>query len=267
MPFNQHPCFITPPDDTVIYKYMNFYKFVSLINKSQIFFCRTDRFQDPMEGCYPREFYRWSIDDWKNIYRPTFNKDGLEKVCEDSLEKMARDHWEYLRVFTYKNRGKHAICSFCSNEHEYEALWKLYSDIQTGICIRSTIGSLKKSIQQTEQNIYIGKVKYYDSTNPKTFLNDRLLDNLFRPYVLKQIEYEIEREVRAIVCDKNLYSGGHDISNDAGAFVNVNLSDFIKDVVLSPGSNKEFKEEISSMLKNRGLSVPITKSNLYELPF
>lgn len=266
MPFNQHPCFITPPDDTVIYKYINFYKFVSLINKSQIFFCRADKFPDPMEGCYPRELYKWSLDDWKNIYRPTFNKDELEKVGEDSLEKIAKSHWQLLRDFAYKIRGKHAICSFCSNEHEYEALWKLYSDIQTGICIRSTIGSLKKAIQQAEPNIYIGKVKYY-SANPKTFLDEPLLDNLLRPYVLKQKEYEIEKEVRAIVCDKSLYSGSHDISAETGVFVNISLSDFIEEIILSPGSNKEFKEEISSMIKNRGLFAPITKSNLYELPF
>src|ERR1035441_7707637 len=52
MPFESHPELITPPDDTVLWRYMDFARFVHLIDSQTLRFPRTDQFEDPLEGTY-----------------------------------------------------------------------------------------------------------------------------------------------------------------------------------------------------------------------
>ena len=42
------------PDDAVLWRYMDFTKFVSLLEKSSLFFARADKLEDPFEGYLPR---------------------------------------------------------------------------------------------------------------------------------------------------------------------------------------------------------------------
>ena len=42
-----------PLDDTVLWRYMDFTKFVSLLEKSALFFPRADKLGDPFEGYWP----------------------------------------------------------------------------------------------------------------------------------------------------------------------------------------------------------------------
>src|SRR5215207_9699692 len=46
----------TPPDDenVRVWRYMTFIKFVSLLDRSALFFARVDRLGDPFEGSYAR---------------------------------------------------------------------------------------------------------------------------------------------------------------------------------------------------------------------
>ncbi len=53
--FEEHPCFNTPSDDTKIWRYMDFTKFVNLLDTKSLFFVRSDKFDDPFEGLYPEK--------------------------------------------------------------------------------------------------------------------------------------------------------------------------------------------------------------------
>jgi hypothetical protein len=52
--FEEHHQFICPPEDTILWRYLDFTKFASLISKKTMYFCRTDLLGDPFEGSYPR---------------------------------------------------------------------------------------------------------------------------------------------------------------------------------------------------------------------
>ena len=50
-----HPCFRQPENKNLrLWRYMDFTKFVSLIATKKLFFCRSDRFDDPFEGSYSK---------------------------------------------------------------------------------------------------------------------------------------------------------------------------------------------------------------------
>jgi len=51
--YKEHPEFKLPPSEAHIWRFMDFTKFVSLIDRSALFFCRSDLLEDPFEGHYP----------------------------------------------------------------------------------------------------------------------------------------------------------------------------------------------------------------------
>lgn len=52
--YETHPAFQQPSRETMIWRYMSFAKFVSLLEKKALFFARLDRLGDPFEGSPPR---------------------------------------------------------------------------------------------------------------------------------------------------------------------------------------------------------------------
>ena len=50
MAYEDHPIFSTPEGgDTTVWRYMDFTKFLSLLDKKELFFVRLDKLDDPFE--------------------------------------------------------------------------------------------------------------------------------------------------------------------------------------------------------------------------
>ena len=52
--YEEHPEFHSPPSEAVLWRYMDFTKFVSLLDRQALFFARSDKLGDPFEGSFPR---------------------------------------------------------------------------------------------------------------------------------------------------------------------------------------------------------------------
>jgi hypothetical protein len=53
--YEAHPIFIQPENEEIrVWRYMDFTKFVSLIDSRRLYFTRADKFDDPFEGSWPR---------------------------------------------------------------------------------------------------------------------------------------------------------------------------------------------------------------------
>ena len=52
--YKEHRVFNPPESDAVLWKYMNFTKFVSLLEKQALFFARADKLGDPFEGSFSK---------------------------------------------------------------------------------------------------------------------------------------------------------------------------------------------------------------------
>jgi hypothetical protein len=50
MPVEIHPGLTTPPDDTILWRYMAFDRLQQLLGTEQLWFARLDQFDDPLEG-------------------------------------------------------------------------------------------------------------------------------------------------------------------------------------------------------------------------
>lgn len=47
-----HPNLIIPPNETVLWRYMDFARFIDLLERRVLWFPRADQFDDPLEGTW-----------------------------------------------------------------------------------------------------------------------------------------------------------------------------------------------------------------------
>jgi hypothetical protein len=56
--YSPHPFFLTADGDSKVWRYMDFTKFVSLLDGNALFFSRADRLSDAWEGAHTVELER-----------------------------------------------------------------------------------------------------------------------------------------------------------------------------------------------------------------
>jgi hypothetical protein len=101
MAYEPHLNCRTPPDDWVVRRFVDLAKFLDLLEKKQLWFCRADLLEDPREGRLT-EFERMQI----------------RKSREDTENLIRR--YESFREEFYVN------CWY-AGEDESMAMWKLYT--------------------------------------------------------------------------------------------------------------------------------------------
>lgn len=233
--YKEHPSFNPPPDNAVLWRYMDFTKFVSLLDKSALFFVRADKLGDPFEGA------------------PTSVNVAAREAFYNSLPETALQGnrinlRQELRRFTLIN---------CWHESSYEsaAMWSLYSREKDGIAIKTDFSSFKQSLVSST-DIHIGKVSYIDYE--RDFIPG---GNAYNPFLHKRHSFEHEREVRAIHTKLSERGFAQDAC-EIGMYDEVDLSLLIQEVVVAPLAPDWFLELIESVATRYNLQAPVSKSSL-----
>jgi hypothetical protein len=223
---------------------MDFTKFVSLLDKSALFFSRADKLGDSFEGSFSMQ---------NREMRPIIYAD---KIPESAIKS--------LMAFMKAIRPYTLINCWHQSTHESAAMWKLYARESDGIAIKTEFMSLKLSIT-SDEDVYIGKVNYADYD--KDFIPE---GDSFSAFLYKRQDFNHEREVRAIVRLPRPTDGEKTLSEDPceiGEYFDVDLSLLIKEIVVAPCADDWFLDLIQSVTVHRyGLEVPVVRSDLAQKP-
>src|SRR5258708_6357986 len=174
-----------PPEDTVIWRYVSLPKFLSLVASQALFFARADRLGDPFEGTFPTQNLDPTYESVAEVVGPYIANAAGEK------ERLTQKFLDGVRSL----RPKTLINCWYSSPHESAAMWGLYAGEEGGVCIQSTVGSLKRSLHHhgAVPEVFIGAVRYIDysvAAIPMT--------NLPHAFWTKRISFSHEREIRAL---------------------------------------------------------------------
>src|SRR6266536_4657635 len=163
-----------------VWRYMDFTKFVSLLENTGLFFSRADYFDDPFEGAYPYT----SVERYRSTLYTEHKKLGTPS--EDVKEMFRKG------VDSFKEYNQWMMIS-CWHMSEYESasMWKLYTKTNEAICVQSTYECLRACL---DREVYIGEVQYIDYQ--KDWLPS---DTVLYPFLHKRKSFEHERELRALV--------------------------------------------------------------------
>jgi len=231
---------------------MSLWKFVSMIQSESLYLSRLDQLDDKYEG-------RLSLKDQVDccnripskeyiIARRLFNKDTNRNI--DANDPIGRDELPlFLKLLDLTNRQKrdcvYANCWHINSSENY-ALWKIYTNNDDGIAIKTTVGNLRDCILHKD-GFCIGKVKYYnyrtENANPNSI-------SIFDLSLRKRKEFEYENELRLIswFMDKPI--------------IKVDLNKLIDEIYISPFSPEPLKGVVESIRSNYVLIKKINKSDL-----
>ena len=244
MPYEDHKFFSKPADPmTKVWRYMDFTKFVSLLDKRELWFTRADELNDPFEG---------------TLSRMSLYVDGVvpEQSAEyDRFVKIVRDSQQEWRKWIVVN-------CWHLNEYESAAMWSLYIKSDCGIAIQSTFDKLTRSFNgYSEKSVYAGLVHYRDYGRdkiPVTFP--------FSAAMYKRRSFEHEMEVRALIINKEK---GVDLDTEPmfkGLSVPVDLDTLIERICVAPQVGDWAYELVKNIASKYGMNKPICRSSLDDVP-
>ncbi len=239
------PLFVSPENDEVkIWRYMDFTKFVSILENKGIFFPRADCLGDPFEG---------SFSSANQKLRPLIYKHSKLFSDEKRISEIIKEL-----------RSRVIISCWHVNEHESAGMWNLYARTEEAVCIQSTYKRLRGCLPE---NSKIGLVKYVNYRNewiPES--------NILAPFIYKRKSFEHERELRAMINLSGLSESALDISNingespNGGVWISVDLNELIENVYVAPNAAEWFGELIRNVAKTYSLDKPVIKSSLDDEP-
>lgn len=245
----EHPTFIPPDDPNVkIWRYIDFNKFVSILDTGSLWFTRADQFSDQFEGSSPK----MNISSRKAT--PDISKADIP-IFNNLIENTSQVKRQWLKYV--------AINCWHMNEGESTAMWGLYLKSNEGLAIQSTFNRLKKSLSKTDEKVYIGKVKYIDYEHQ--VIEDA---NILSPFVHKRKNFEHERELRALVV-KSPPPGPRGLNFSVetirgGILVSADLTILIENIYTAPEAPAWLIKLIESIIKKYGYNFLVLPSPMVD---
>lgn len=256
---DQHPFLdATVEAETPVWRYFDFPKFVSLLEKRALYFSRADLLGNPMEGSFTKAY---AIDNQTLLSSPP---DG---VSVEELQNIRRHNEAF---FATQSEDIYVNC-WHLGDHESMAMWQGYGSGPYGVAIRSTYSALDAVLPDSLSNrfggqsrLYLGRVRYLDYTSaieriPKEY-------NVYSRFTCKHIAYQHEKEIRAIFMDPmypNLWPGGGAV---LGHSVAVDLETLVQRVIVSPLSPPWFDELVKSVRVRLDCGADVGRSDVFGPP-
>ena len=241
--YKENSSFHTPDRQLTIWRYIDFTKFVDLLVTNQLFFNRSDNFEDPFEG--------------------------FLKVKDYAETKDMLSHQQRTKKYYFLN-------CWHINENQSDAMWKIFLNTKNGIAIKSTVENLIKSLERAKEDIFIGRIYYRDFD--KVTFNELLFEKQNRTFdgrggSLNQFNYkrssfEHERELRLYYVDLPI---PHAIKNGAPREplthkrIDIDMNSLIDEVIVTPFADNWFRDLVEKVINKLGYKLKVSKSDLYDL--
>jgi hypothetical protein len=255
--YEEDPAFQQPDNlDARVWRYMDFFKFVSLLQKSALYFARADKLDDPFEGSYPKI----------NVSaRMSFLAETLGFPSPEARTNAIKEG----EFFNKQWRRYIAINCWHLNDHESvesAAMWQLYTKSNNGIAVQSTYRHLRDAFEVTTEKVFLGIVKYVD------YEHGVISPGIFTPFVHKRKSFQHENEVRAAILkwpeahparsglDFNLETISH------GVAVDINIHVLVRNIYVAPGTPEWIVDTVRSVVEHYGYNFPVMPSDLDQQP-
>lgn len=264
MPIYNHDNYLSLNTEVRLWRYLDFFKFKSLLETKSLFFCRADKFSDPFEGSLPKKEAECRIKTFKDqafYFQQTFDKDSALK--------------NIIEIQNLHKRFKRGVVVNCwqINETESDAMWRLYLKDNEGVAIQTTTQKMIKTIKNTNEEIGISKVRYLNYENDVWY---HAIDyphtsyNFIIPFIHKRIEFKYESELRLFIqiqeaIDNENYWDNEKI--EKGKLIPIEIDLLIDKIYLPPTIDQKATDKIIGLSKSFGYNFEFVKSKLTCEPF
>ncbi|WP_165164267.1 DUF2971 domain-containing protein [Corynebacterium qintianiae] len=208
-----------PHDDMVLWRYMDFPKFLDLITTSTLKMPRASFMEDKYEGFPGTAAIDATLANWKRQRQPSYIRHvGLNQEIQQAFFWQERTYISCWNAFPHENAG----------------LWRIYGD-DKGLAIKTTWKSLRESFDGTADcisRVFYGGVDYRD------FQTDKTAETTYTDqYFAKRSQFSHENEFRLVAHDE---SKEHDYKSPDSkllphfATLNCDPNVLIEELIVSP---------------------------------
>ena len=218
----------TPPRRTVLWRYLDFAKYVEMIESQTLWFARIDQLEDPLEGTHTDAELAW------------IRKHNRKKHAQSLI-----DVFRSARSELYVNCWR-------AGSTESLAMWDLYGKGSGIVAFKSTVGRLREASATYDKPVYISKVKYVDWNDAPG------IDNVLVACSRKDLSYQHESEVRVIISED---SSSLDTKRALGIRLPIDPIRLITEVMVGPREQKWVVRLVECVMKRYGLPQQVIASN------
>jgi hypothetical protein len=269
------PTLKLPHDDQPIWRYLDFAKFIALLDDSALYFSRADTFVDTFEAAVPvadRQAARAAA--YATLTSGEVPRAGilayLARHSDRTVEELDRLSDERLtrEMLRLSNRALFVSC-WHMNDDESAAMWDVYLGDRDGVALQTTVGVLRDELDRGSGDtpVFLGAVNYLDYARESW--------GPYKPFnavMHKRRSFAHESELRAVVnwptwAEVGRYADHQEeVPNATGVTVEVQLDRLVRRVVVSPRAGAWFVDLVASMLRRFGLHHTPVHSELYGVP-
>jgi hypothetical protein len=221
-------------------------KFAWMLRTGSLFFCRSDKFADPLEGHFTK------VNPYIEDLWVAHQRDGGFGVSGASEEELRRGYRMMLSV-VHKDKTSTFVNCWHMNEVESPGMWASFAAAHECVCIRSSFDRLHRLLPD---QCFVGGVRYIDYD--RDFI-DPLNSLNFVGH--KDIRYREEREIRAVVWGSDAASKFGAIA-DVGIGVPIDLASLITAVHTSPSADDRYEQTVAALCRSHGLDVVVERSRV-----
>lgn len=241
----------TPPGERVLWRYMDFGKYVWTLARRKLWFSRADELGDPFEGSRlisgdaraqlerVREKMRKMVGQGSMTYMAG-DPDQRRASIEHSLKEQTQMIW--------------AANCWHGSQGESAALWRLYAPRGLAVAVRTTVAGLTQSLEADPTPMHLGVVTYHDYRNETEFDG-----NLIRSCFRKRLSFKHEEEVRAVVFP--LPGLGGSLPWPKGVAVAADLARLIQRVFVDPAAPQFVVDAVRSATDAFGLDADLVEQS------
>ncbi|RFC37290.1 MAG: hypothetical protein DID92_2727743266 [Candidatus Nitrotoga sp. SPKER] len=244
----QHSAFPPPPHpEVLLWRYLDFEKFDWLVSNRRLFMPSAQFLGDPLEGTTPNGHAEW----WRSLEADTESEEKRQII---------RQNQEKISAFAKAFRPHYYVSCWHMNDFESRKMWRCYTKSADAVAVATSYQALRASLPEY---VEIGMVRYIDySSQSLPSLN------LFEYITHKNINFDFEREVRAVALPPateglgaSQFQANHFESESQKGFLvfapEVDVAALIDRVVLHPESSPAFVAKICFACDGAGLPKPI----------
>lgn len=229
-----HPIFHdAPPPETRLWRYLSFAKIVALFQTRTLNFTRIDQFDDHFEGAWPKS----------DLARFDTLAGGqvIPKVTKTMRQGVAASCW-------------------LASDYESAGMWRLYAAGEEGVAITTTAGKLHALVSAVRPPLIggISRVRYIDHDNKSLIAELQNSPwNALHPFMSKNVSYEHEKEVRALLIGWPNYA-----IEQTGCALDIEPQTFIDQIVTNPFCKPWFVDAVKGIVEHYGLAGKLRTSTL-----
>jgi len=167
--YQSDPNLVVPPDDTPLWRYLDFARFVALLDSASLWFARAETFSDQYELAVPTVDMPTAREGAASILADSRTREGVVRYLAATADRPAGelaalpDSEIAGLLLRFAGRALYVSC-WQEDLDESAGMWDSFVQGDDGVAVVTTLGALRDVLDagSGKRDVFLGRVAYLD---------------------------------------------------------------------------------------------------------